>query len=74
MHVLPALFVWLALLVVTAKTLWKASASSRHKTKQAGQEGSQDCMICLFCFMPAISALVEVDVSQTNMCWAISFS
>ncbi len=56
-------------------TLWKASASSRHKTKQAGQQGvwadqagrltGQSGLPNLFqAFLPCF---VEVDVSQTNM-------
>ncbi len=44
-------------------TLWKASAGSVHKTKQAGREGSQGCLICVWldCFVLCLllaSALV----------------
>jgi hypothetical protein len=50
------------------KNTLKRKCSSGHKAKQAGQEGSQGCLVCFFCFVPATSDLVEVDVSQTNLC------
>ncbi len=55
------------------KTLWKASACSRHKTKQVGQQGKQAdkagrltrqsgllalFCACLVCFCPTTSAII----------------
>jgi len=69
-YVPRALFVWLRLLGAAKNTVWKATANSRLKTKQAGQQdrwltnkrltGLPNLFqACLLCFVPDTSALMH---------------
>ncbi len=58
--------------------LWKASASSGHKTKQPGWQSSQGCLICIrsACFVLRLllgPLFCWSGCFQANMCWAIYF-